>query len=427
MNIAIIGSGMAGLSAAYDLTKAGHKVVIFDGAAEVGGLASGFKVESWAWTLERFYHHWFASDQHVLNLANELNCSDQIIFRRPDTMMYHLGKFYPLDSPMSALRFPGLGWGINKLRFGITTLYLRSTRDWRSLETIRAADWMKRWAGTNVYRTMWEPLLKAKFGRYSNDIPMSWLWARIHTRTAQLGTFEGGFQMFLNLISDKVRQQGGEIRLNQTVKSITTMSDSQLMLEVNDTEQIFEQCIATCSPKQLVQITPGIPTEYAVKLNNLQSIGALVLVLALKNRLTNHYWFNLPATAGFPFLALVEHTNFVSPSYFGGEHIIYCGQYLETGHPNFSMTSEEVTNQFIPALTRFNPDFDMSWINRSWIFRSPYAQPVPSINLSNKIPELQTPIKGLWLASMSQVYPWDRGTNFAIELGRRVAKNLIYR
>jgi protoporphyrinogen oxidase len=176
-----------------------------------------------------------------------------------------------------------------------------------------------------------------------------------------------------------------------------------------------------------VQITPEIPTEYAVKLNNLQSIGAIVLVLALKNRLTNHYWFNLPATAGFPFLALVEHTNFVSPSYFGGEHIIYCGQYLETDHPNFSMTPEEVTNQFIPALTRFNPDFDVSWINRSWIFRSPYAQPVPSINLSSKIPELQTPIKGLWLASMSQVYPWDRGTNFAIELGRRVAKNLIYR
>ena len=425
MNIAIIGSGIAGLSAAYDLTEAGHKVVIFDGAAEVGGLASGFKVESWDWTLERFYHHWFASDQHVLKLARELNCSDQIIFRRPDTMMYHLGNFYPLDSPISALRFPGLGWGTNKLRFGITTLYLRSTRDWHNLEKISAADWMKRWAGKNVYRTMWEPLLKAKFGRYSDDIPMSWLWARIHTRTAQLGTFEGGFQIFLNLLSDKVRQQGGEILLNQTVKSITTVSDSKLILEVNDTEHIFEQCIATCSPRQLVQITPGIPKDYAVKLNNLQSIGALVLVLALKKRLTNHYWFNLPATAGFPFLALVEHTNFVSPSHFGGEHIVYCGQYLETNHRNFSMQAEEVANQFLPALTRFNPDFDVSWINQSWVFRSPYAQPVPSINLSRKIPGLQTPIKGLWLASMSQVYPWDRGTNFAIELGRRVARNLL--
>ena len=70
MRIAIIGSGMAGLSAAYDLTKTGHKVVLFDGAGEVGGLAAGFKVDSWEWTLERFYHHWFASDQHVLKLLS---------------------------------------------------------------------------------------------------------------------------------------------------------------------------------------------------------------------------------------------------------------------------------------------------------------------------------------------------------------------
>ena len=425
MRIAIIGSGMAGLSAAYDLTKTGHKVVLFDGAGEVGGLASGFKVDSWEWTLERFYHHWFASDQHVLKLANELNCAQQILFQRPDTMMYHKGAFYPLDSPMSALLFPGLGWGINKLRFGINTLYLRSTKDWHSLEKISAADWMKRWAGTDVYRTMWEPLLKAKFGSYSDDIPMSWLWARIHARTAQLGTFQGGFQMFINLLADKVNQQGGKIQLNQTVRSITPTTDSKLQLLVNDEELIFDHCIATCSPKQLLQITPSIPTQYASKINNLQSIGAIVLVLALKKRLTNHYWFNLPANAGFPFLALVEHTNFVPPSCFGGEHIIYCGQYLDTNHQNFLMTSEEITRQYLPALTRFNQNFNESWINQSWVFRSPYAQPVPSINLSSKIPELQTPIKGLWLASMSQVYPWDRGTNFAIELGRRVASHLL--
>ena len=107
-----------------------------------------------------------------------------------------------------------------------------------------------------------------------------------------------------------------------------------------------------------IQITPSIPTQYASKVNNLQSIGAIVLVLALKKRLTNHYWFNLPANAGFPFLALVEHTNFVSPSCFGGEHIIYCGQYLETNHRNFLMTPEEITRQYLPALTRFNQNFD---------------------------------------------------------------------
>jgi hypothetical protein len=51
-----------------------------------------------------------------------------------------------------------------------------------------------------------------------------------------------------------------------------------------------------------------------------------------------------------------------------------------------------------------------------------YAQPIPLLNHSKNIPALKTPIEGLWFASMSQVYPWDRGTNFAVEIGRRAAK-----
>ena len=147
-------------------------------------------------------------------------------------------------------------------------------------------------------------------------------------------------------------------------------------------------------------------------------------VLALKKRLSKHYWFNLPAQAGFPFLALVEHTNFVSPDHFGGEHIVYCGDYLETDHEHFSLQKEELLARFLPALTRFNADFKPGWVRRSWLFRSPYAQPLPRVDGSRALPALRTPMPGLWMASMSQIYPWDRGTNYAIELGRRVAASM---
>jgi protoporphyrinogen oxidase len=153
-------------------------------------------------------------------------------------------------------------------------------------------------------------------------------------------------------------------------------------------------------------------------------MGAVVLVLALKHRLSEHYWFNLPAHAGFPFLALVEHTNFVSPDNFGGEHIVYCGDYLENDHESFSLPKEEILARFLPALTRFNAHFKPEWVKRSWLFRSQYAQPVPRVDGSEALPALRTPLPGLWLASMSQIYPWDRGTNYAIELGRRVASSL---
>ena len=153
-------------------------------------------------------------------------------------------------------------------------------------------------------------------------------------------------------------------------------------------------------------------------------MGAVVMTLSLKHQLSEqgYYWYNLPKSAGFPFLALVEHTNFLSPEHFGGDHIVYCGDYLEADHEYFQLSKDELLQRFLPALARINPRFEPGWINNSWLYRTSYAQPVPLLNHSRNIPSIQTPIPGLYFASMSQVYPWDRGTNFAVEIGRRAAK-----
>ena len=89
------------------------------------------------------------------------------------------------------------------------------------------------------------------------------------------------------------------------------------------------------------------------------------------------------------------------------------------------LSEEELLERFTSVLPRFNPEFDRSWIKQTWLFRTKYAQPIPFINHSQNIPDLKTPLQGLWLASMSQVYPWDRGTNFAVELGRKVARRVL--
>jgi protoporphyrinogen oxidase len=156
---------------------------------------------------------------------------------------------------------------------------------------------------------------------------------------------------------------------------------------------------------------------------DLKSMGAVVMTLSLKRRVSEegYYWFNIPADAGYPFLAMVEHTNYVSPEHFGGEHILYCGDYLDADHEYFSLTQDEILDRFIPAIQRINPSFERGWINKVWLHRAKYAQPVPFVNHSQNIPPIQTPIQGLYFASMSQVYPWDRGTNFAVEIGRKAA------
>ncbi len=80
---------------------------------------------------------------------------------------------------------------------------------------------------------------------------------------------------------------------------------------------------------------------------------------------------------------------------------------------------------FAPHLKKFNPRFEMDWVKKVWVFKTTYGQPVPPVNHSQHIPAIQTPVEGLYFASMSQVYPWDRGTNFAVEIGRRAARLMM--
>jgi protoporphyrinogen oxidase len=428
MKIAIIGAGFGGMAAAYDLRKSGHEVVIFEAADYVGGLASGFKEPYWDWSVEKFYHHWFQSDKSMLGLIRELGWEDKVYFPRPYTVLLYDGKWYPFDSILKALLFPGLGFGMNKIRFGFVGLYLRLTDNWKGLEKYTADEWMSKWAGRTVYEKMWKPLLIGKFGPYYKDVNMAWMWARLKARSTRLGTFEGGFQNFANRFADRLRDQGVEIRLGVQVKSIKQGPANGLQIETAKKES-YEKVLVTTSPNLMARLCPNLPESYLKGLLELKSMGAVVMVLALKCQLSEqgYYWFNLPKDAGYPMLALVEHTNFVGPEHFGGDHIVYAGDYLEVGHEYFSMSDEQLLERFTPAFRKFNPEFEKDWVKKFWVFKTNYAQPVPLVDHSKNIPAIETPIAGLYFASMSQVYPWDRGTNFAVEIGRKAAKMMMDR
>lgn len=453
MKVAIIGAGAAGLAAAYDLSKAGHHVTLYEAESAVGGLAGGFKAPHWDWSVEKFYHHWFESDSEVLNLIREIGCGDRVLFPRPKTVVYHAGRFYPLDASLGALwprvawldnvpgasliaralltlSYPGLSL-LDKLRNGLVGLYLVLTPQWKPLESVTAHAWLNRWVGERGYRALWEPLLVGKFGEDNyRDVNMAWFWARIHKRSARLGTFVGGFQAFFDTLADKLRQQGVQIRLNTPVvgvnveRSTFNIQRSALQVRTATDGAYYDAVIATISPRGLVRLAPQLPAAYTQQLLQLKSMGAVVLILALEHQLSQagFYWHNLPKGQGFPFLAMVEHTNYVGPEHLGGDHIVYCGDYLDPDHEYFRLSKEELLARFLPTLKRFNPNFEPGWVKASWLFKATYAQPVPPINHSRNIPAIRTPIAGLYFASMSQVYPWDRGTNYAVELGRRTAR-----
>jgi len=288
--------------------------------------------------------------------------------------------------------------------------------------------WMEKWAGRKVYEEMWKPMLDGKFGqRFARQVNMAWMWARMHTRTTRLATFEGGFQSFATALAEELRGKGVEIRLNTAVQKIEPLQGGRLRIVSTEGAEEYDRALVTVSPQLLSRMAPDLPAEYLKGLLDLKSLGAVVLILSLKHQLSRegYYWFNLPKAAGFPFLALVEHTNFLPPENFGGDHIVYCGDYLETDHEYFSLSQEDLLARFLPSLKRVNPDFDPNWVRKTWLFKTNYAQPVPLINHSLNIPAIRTPFLGLYFASMSQVYPWDRGTNFAVQIAREAAGMIL--
>jgi protoporphyrinogen oxidase len=426
MKIAVIGAGVGGLTAAFDLCKKGHEVTVFEQENKPGGLAAGFIEKDWNWSLEKYYHHWFRTDKAILSLIDELGLSKHVQFHRPKTVVFHQGNFYPLDSPTAALQFPGFSL-IDKVRFGFITVYLKYCSRWKPLEKYTAREWIKRFYGKNLYEVFFRPLLIGKFSNHYQEVNMAWFWARFKARSAKLGTFKGGFQMFLDQFTEILSEKGIRFSFNTSVSGITSLKNGKVEISIKDNKIIFDQVLATISPEILSSITPQLKGEYIEKINAQKSIGAIVAILSLKKQLSKegYYWFNLPKSAGFPFLALVEHTNYVSSDNFNGEHLIYCGDYLDRSHKYFAMNNEELIDYFIPSLKKINPSFTKDWINKSWVFKTPYAQPIPLINHSRNLLQIKTPLPGLFLASMSQVYPWDRGTNYAVSLAHQAVQEMI--
>ncbi len=421
MKIAIIGGGFTGLTAARDLLMSGHEVTIFEAAPQVGGLASGIKAPNWDWYVERFYHHIFTTDHDIIELATAIGARDMIFFNKQVTAFFCAEHGSHPVNLSGILGNPHLPF-VDRVRYGATALLLKQRNDWHRLEHETAEGYMRRWSGKRVYELMWEPLLVGKFGPYAHDVNAAWLWARAKARSFKLGYFAGGFQAFADALARYVTEQlGGSIFTNCPVQSLD-QRDDHWMVRTAEGANEFDRVIVASGPGVLLKLAPQLPAAYTEVLTRLKSVGAVVLVAALRQQLLHNgeYWF-MPPKRDFPYINVVEHTNMIDPAHYGGDHVIYLGDYLPTDHRYFTMSEGEVIQEWLTPLTQINPDFRQEWVKQIWLFREPYAQPVVPVDHSQHLPPLSTPLHGLFFASMSHVYPWDRGTNFAVELGHRVA------
>ena len=356
---------------------------------------------------------------------------DRILFPRPKTSFWLDGRILRSEISPSALLLP-LPL-LATIRMALAGMAVKLSPRWQPFERVTADAWMRRWMGAQAYETFFKPLLIGKFADDYDKVPMSFMWARIVKRTLKLGTYQGGFQAFLDELARQLEARGAQIRLNSPAQRIT-IEDGAPLLHVAGETQRFDRLLCTTSPSLLLRLAGDLAgTRYGKQAAALKSIGGLCVVLALKRQLLTDgtYWLNLPAStpdksqSEFPFLALVEHTNYLDSAHYGGDHIVYCGDYVHPSHEYFQLDEAALVERFLPALHKVNPDFQRDWVRKSWVWRAPYAQPVPTLHHSHNLPDLRTPLAGVYWASMSQVYPWDRGTNYAVEIGRRAAARML--
>jgi len=417
MNIGIIGAGFTGLSAGYRLIDAGHQVTIYERDSHPGGLAVGYKKGEWHWTLEKHYHHFFTNDSSILNLAKEVGFP--VIFRRPKTSVFVKDEIIQLDSPVSLLNFSHLSF-IDRARMGATLALMRFNPFWRIFEPFSTSGALPRLMGKRGYHLIWEPQMEGKFGKYKNDISLAWFWARVYKRTSSLAYPEGGFLKLAWDVSKKIEKMGGKVIYDAAVDEVG--SEERAFIKSGGKKQEFDKIIVTLPSFPFLKIAPTLPQGYKKRLDRLKGIGAINLVLRLKKPFFSDetYWLSV-CESRTPIMAIVEHTNFMDKKYYNNEHIVYVGKYADLNDEIFNVSDKDLLEIYNPFLEKINGKYREDMIGFD-VFRAPFAQPIIPPNYSSIKPEFDTPLANIYLANIQQVYPWDRGTNYAVELGEEISK-----
>ena len=426
-HVAIIGAGFCGLAAAYELGKHGIRVTVLERDTEIGGLAGSFKVNGVR--LEKFYHHWFTNDVHVMQLVDELGKKDQVLLRPTRTGMYYANNLFKLSTPLDLLCFSPLPF-FDRIRLGLLALHARRVKDWRALEERTAADWLRKTGGERVYQVVWEPLLRGKFGDAAEEVSAVWFWNKLKLRGGsrgkggeeQLAYYRGGFASLADELAEAIRAQGGEVRTNAPVAHVQVNSGRVIGVEVAGETLPADAVIATPALPIIADLLePHVPGEYVDQLRRIRYLANVCVVLELDRSLSDTYWLNVN-DPGFPFVAVIEHTNFEQQSTYGGRHIVYLSKYLPETDAFYQMADSEVVDFTLEHLARMFPVLTREWVVEAHVWRAQHSQPIVERGYGFLIPPNETPVQNFRLASMAQIYPEDRGTNYAIRDGREQGK-----
>ncbi len=448
--VAVIGAGVAGLTAAYELGKAGARCDVYERWPGLGGQAATLDVGDGV-LLERYYHHLFTSDRHIADLYRELGMPDGIEWRPSSVAFFARGRSHPLTTPGDLLRFKPMS-AAARVRLGLSVLNLQYRHhDVAPFEAMTARQWILRNVGRSGWEAMWGPLLRAKFGDRADEISMAWLWSKLtlrrqvkgrEARGEVLGYPRGSFEPLFRALAEAIGRQGGRVLIDRPAARLARTPEGAFELtagapgsfrrghdpsafEPAGQPERYDAVVATVANQVFERLldpplAAAVGEGYLQRLHSIEYHAALCLLLEVDRQVTPYYWTNV-GDPELPFIGLIEQTNFVEPERYGGRRFLYVANYTAQGDPLLALSPDELVERYEPGLRKVNPAFSQDWIKQRWLFREPAAQPVVTVGYHERIAPLRTGVSGLALANTTQVYPEDRGTNYAVRLGREAA------
>jgi protoporphyrinogen oxidase len=429
--VVVIGAGLSGLAASFDLVRAGCHVTLLEASSDFGGLASSFKLEGNP--IERFYHFICRTDSQLMKLVDELGLSSKVHWHQSRTSFYHNGKLRAFGSPFDLLRFNAVPL-TQRIRFGLHVMHSRYRSEWKRLDQMPAKPWLIECIGEEAYNVIWHPLLKVKFGDYHDKISAAWIWHRIWRVAASrrslleretFGCMENGTATVVDaLVSWLKGHPNADLRAGVRVQPLEVKDGAVSEVRTGDAVFPCDAVISTAALPALDRLVPGREEDYFKRARKVEYIGVVCMLLSLKQPFSRNFWTNINDPR-ISFNGIVEQTALNKNLKAAGLNVIYIPYYLPTSEPRYSASNEDLFDEYTAMLKLVNPNFSKDWVKEYHVFRAPYAQPIFTTNFVDLVPGHRTPIKGLYVTDSTQFYPEDRTISAAIEQGRKAAGFLL--
>jgi len=422
--VAVIGAGPMGLAAAYELSKSGAQVTVFERDDRIGGM-SAF-VDFAGTRIERYYHFICRPDQTTFDYLKEFGLEDRLRWTETKMGFYWSGKLYDWGHPLALLKFPGLGF-VDKVRYGLHVLRAKGVEDWRPYDAFSSTDWLKRWIGPRAYDVLWRSLFHFKFYELQDQLSAAWLGTRIKRValsrksmfTEEMGYLVGGSEVLLEAVHARLRNQGVEIRLRTAVEEVTIGDGSRVSgVQIGGERLPFDQVISTVPLPYLVRMMPGLPDDEKAKVAAIRNVGVVCVLLKLRRPFTRNFWMNINDPR-IEIPGLIEYTN-LNP--LDGSAIVYAPYYMPQTHLKYRRDFQEFIDETLGYMKMIRPDFDAATeVLATTASRYEFAQTVCSPGFYDALPPMRSKVAGLYMADTSHYYPEDRSISESMRIGPRLA------